>query len=411
MAQEKMLSGCAAAAQGAKFAEVEVICSFPIRPYTAIMMELAKMVANGEIDAEFLHGEGEHAQVSVVLGASACGARAYTGSSGVGVTYAFEVYSPAAGGRYPLQMAIADRTLDPPGDFGSEHTDAMSARDQGWLMGWASTPQEVFDNTLINFRVGEDPKIMLPQFVCQDGYFLSHIPDKVVLPDIAQVREFLPPYAAPHPLSPICPVSHGPQIRPDQGAPMDAQRAATFLDLPPVIEKAVADYNAIFKRKMDPWLEKYMIDDAEIAFFIQGAHANTCKNAVRHLRAQGLKAGMVRPRWVRPWPTTADCGNAGPRQGGSLRRDEHVLRRRHEGRQPYPRGKGLPVRPRQETARNVVYGGVGRRRDPTRRLLLHGKDPEADGEGQESQTARLLGRLRGRGLRTIVNKEADNGRV
>ncbi len=303
MAQERMLSGCAAAAQGAKFAEVEVICSFPIRPYTAIMMELAKMVANGELDAEFIHGEGEHAQVSVVLGASACGARAYTGSSGVGVTYAFEVYSPAAGGRYPFQMAIADRTLDPPGDFGSEHTDAMSARDQGWLMGWASTPQEVFDNTLINYRVGEDPLIMLPQFVCQDGYFISHIADKVVLPELSQVREFLPPYRAPHPLSTTCPVSHGPQIRPDQGAPMDAQRAMTFLEAPAVIEKAVADYNKIFGRKLDPWLEKYMMEDAEVAFFIQGAHANTCKSAIRNLRNQGLKAGMVRPRWMRPWPT------------------------------------------------------------------------------------------------------------
>jgi pyruvate/2-oxoacid:ferredoxin oxidoreductase alpha subunit len=303
MAQEKMLSGCAAAAQGAKFAEVEVICSFPIRPYTAIMMELAKMVANGEINAEFVHGEGEHAQVSVALGASASGARAYTGSSGVGVTYAFEVYSPAAGGRYPLQMAIADRTLDPPGDFGSEHTDCMSARDQGWLMSWACSPQEVFDNTLINFRVGEDPRIMLPQFVAQDGYFISHIPDKVILPDMAQVREFLPPYKAPHPLSPLCPVSHGPQIRPDQGAPMDAQRAMTFLEVPKVIEEATADYNRIFGRNMDPWLEKFMMDDAEVAFFIQGAHANTCRNAVRHLRSQGLKAGMVRLRWLRPWPT------------------------------------------------------------------------------------------------------------
>jgi pyruvate ferredoxin oxidoreductase alpha subunit/oxalate oxidoreductase subunit alpha len=267
------------------------------------MMELAKMVANGELDAEFIHGEGEHAQVSVVLGASACGARAYTGSSGVGVTYAFEVYSPAAGGRYPFQMAIADRTLDPPGDFGSEHTDAMSARDQGWLMGWASTPQEVFDNTLINYRVGEDPLIMLPQFVCQDGYFISHIADKVVLPELSQVREFLPPYRAPHPLSTTCPVSHGPQIRPDQGAPMDAQRAMTFLEAPAVIEKAVADYNKIFGRKLDPWLEKYMMEDAEVAFFIQGAHANTCKSAIRNLRNQGLKAGMVRPRWMRPWPT------------------------------------------------------------------------------------------------------------
>jgi pyruvate/2-oxoacid:ferredoxin oxidoreductase alpha subunit len=303
MAQEKMLSGCAAAAQGAKYAEVEVICSFPIRPYTAIMMELARMVASGELDAEFVHGEGEHAQLSVVLGASAAGARAFTGSSGVGVTYAFELYSPVAGGRYPLQMAIADRTLDPPGDFGSEHTDAMSARDQGWLMGWASTPQEVFDNTLINFRVGEDPAIMLPQFVCQDGYFLSHIPDKVLLPDLSQVREFLPPYRAPHPLSLECPVSHGPQIRPDQGAPMDAQRAATFLEVPRVIEKAMDDFNRIFGRNYDPYLEKYKMEDAEVAFFIMGAHANTCKSAIQRLREKGLKAGMVRPRWIRPWPT------------------------------------------------------------------------------------------------------------
>ncbi len=304
MAQEKMLTGCSAAAQGAKAAQVEVICSYPIRPYTAIMMELSKMVANGELDAEFVHGEGEHAQVSVVLGASAAGARAYTGSSGVGVTYAFEVYSPMAGGRYPVQMSIADRTLDPPGDFGSEHTDCMSARDQGWLMGWACSPQEIFDNTLMAYRIGEDPRVMLPQFVCQDGYFLSHIPDKVILPDAAQVKEFLPPYAAPHPLSTACPVSHGPQIRPDQGAPMDAQRASTFLDVPKVIKEATEDFNRIFGRSYDPFLEKYKLEDAEIAFFIQGAHANTCRKTVDALRKSGVKAGMARLRWVRPWPTT-----------------------------------------------------------------------------------------------------------
>lgn len=304
MAQEKLLSGCAAAAQAAKLAEVEVICSYPIRPYTAIMMELVRMVANGELDAEFVYGEGEHSQLSVVLGASAAGARAYTGSAGVGVAYAFELYSPVAGGRYPLQMAIADRTLDPPGDFGSEHTDAMSCRDQGWLMGWASSPQEVFDNTLINYRVGEDPRVMLPQMVCQDGYFISHIPDKVQLAELSQVKEFLPPYNPPHPLSLTCPVSHGPQIRPDQGAPMDAQRAITFLEVPKVIEEATADFNRIFGRNYDPFLETYKIEDAEIAFFVQGAHANTAKSTINQLRRQGVKAGLVRPRWVRPWPTT-----------------------------------------------------------------------------------------------------------
>ena len=360
MAKELMLSGCAAAAQGAKFAEVEVICSYPIRPYTAIMMELSRMVANGELDAEFVHGEGEHAQVSVVLGASAAGARAYTGSSGVGVTYAFEVYSPAAGGRYPLQMAIADRTLDPPGDFGSEHTDAMSARDQGWLMGWASTPQEVFDNTLINYRVGEDQRVMLPQFVCQDGYFLSHIPDKVILPDMAQVREFLPPYSAPHPLSITCPVSHGPQIKPDQGAVMDAQRASTFLIVPEVIEKAVADYNRIFKRNIPPFIEKYKMEDAETGLLHHGRPCQHLQEGHRPDAGPGPEGGHGPAQVGTTLAHAADRRSPPGRQGDRQCRDEHLLRRRDAGRKPGPRTEGHSLRPGKTASRHLVHGRSGR---------------------------------------------------
>jgi pyruvate ferredoxin oxidoreductase alpha subunit/oxalate oxidoreductase subunit alpha len=304
MAKEMTLSGCAASAQAVKLAKVEVICSYPIRPYTAAMMEIAKMVADGELDAEFVHGEGEHAQLSVMYGASAAGARTFTGSSGVGVTYAMEVYSPISGGRLPVQMMIADRALDPPGDFGSEHTDAMSCRDQGWMMGWAETPQEAFDNHLINYRIGEDKRVMLPQFVCQDGYFVSHIPGKVLIPDQAQVDDFLPPYdPGPHVLDPKRPVSHGPQIRPDQGAIMDLQRAEAFLELPKVIEEAVSDYNRIFGRTYSPFVEEYLTDGADFVFFLQGAHTATARAAVRHLRDQGVKAGVVKLRFVRPFPT------------------------------------------------------------------------------------------------------------
>src|SRR4030066_2440007 len=234
MAKETVMAGCSAAAHAAKAARVEVISSYPIRPYTGIMMELSKLVAHGELDGEFVHAEGEHAQVSIAYGASACGARAYTGSAGVGVTYAMECYSPAAGGRYPIQMAIADRALDPPGDFGSEHTDVMSARARGWILGWAETPQEIFDNTIMYYRIGEDPKVMLPQFSAQDGYFVSHIPGKVSIPEQSQVDEYLPPYRPHLPLDPTKPSSHGPQIYPAQGSAIDIQRAIAMIEAPKV---------------------------------------------------------------------------------------------------------------------------------------------------------------------------------
>src|SRR5918992_2884438 len=119
------MNGCSASAHAALFADVDVVTAYPIRPYTAIMMNLAQFIADGLLDAEYLHADGEHSQLSAALGAGSCGARAFTGSSGVGVTYAYEMYSPTSGARIPIQMAIADRTLDPPGDFGSEHTDAL----------------------------------------------------------------------------------------------------------------------------------------------------------------------------------------------------------------------------------------------------------------------------------------------
>jgi pyruvate ferredoxin oxidoreductase alpha subunit/oxalate oxidoreductase subunit alpha len=180
------INGCVAAAQAAKYADVDVITAYPIRPYTATMMALAQMVANGELDAEYIVADSEHSQLSIAHGASSSGARVFTGSSGVGVQYAYELYSPISGSRMPVQMMIADRTLDPPGDFGSEHTDALSTRDMGWLMGWSCDAQEAFDNHLLAFRIGEDPRVLLPQMVCQDGFFVSHITADVDCPTRAR---------------------------------------------------------------------------------------------------------------------------------------------------------------------------------------------------------------------------------
>jgi pyruvate/2-oxoacid:ferredoxin oxidoreductase alpha subunit len=191
------INGCVASAQAAKYADVDVIAAYPIRPYTATMMALAQMVANGELDAEYIVADSEHSQLSIAHGAASSGARVFTGSSGVGVQFAYELYSPISGSRMPVQMMIADRTLDPPGDFGSEHTDALSTRDMGWLMGWSCDAQEAFDNHLMAYRIGEDPRVLLPQMVCQDGFFVSHITGDVELPDAGRLRNSCRPTSIP----------------------------------------------------------------------------------------------------------------------------------------------------------------------------------------------------------------------
>lgn len=301
--KSKRLNGCAAAAYGALYANVDVVTAYPIRPYTAIMMNLAQFIADGLLDAEYIVADGEHSQLSIALGAGSCGARAFTGSSGVGVTFAYELYSFISGARIPLQMSIADRTLDPPGDFGSEHTDALCTRDMGWLMGWACTPQEVLDKTLIGYAIGEDPRVLLPQMICQDGYFVSHISGEVEMPAKEDVDAFLLPYRLPFPLDPHRPVSHGAQIHPEQGPPMQLERARAMEAAVPIIRQRTDEFGEIFGRRYAHFVEEYMLEDAEIAFVISGGHAVTCRAAVRKLREQGIKAGMARLLWIRPFPT------------------------------------------------------------------------------------------------------------
>src|SRR5439155_20673406 len=113
----------------------------------------------GELDAEYIVADSEHSQLSIGHGASSSGARVFTGSSGVGVQFAYELYSPISGSGVPVQMMIADRTLDPPGDFGFEHTVALSTPDMGWLMGWAGDAEEALDNHLWAYRIGEDARV------------------------------------------------------------------------------------------------------------------------------------------------------------------------------------------------------------------------------------------------------------
>ncbi len=382
------------AAQAAKYADVDVITAYPIRPYTATMIALAQMVANGELDAEYIVADSEHSQLSIAHGASSSGARVFTGSSGVGVQFAYELYSPISGTRMPVQMMIADRTLDPPGDFGSEHTDALSTRDMGWLMGWACDAQEAFDNHLLGYRIGEDPRVLLPQMVCQDGFFVSHITTDVELPDTGQVREFLPAYTHPYPLDPRRPVSHGPQIMPEQGPPLQLERARAMEGAVPVIEQAHEEFARIFGRRYDPWIEEYMTSDAEVVFFLQGAHGVTARYAIQHMRQRGAKVGLVRLKTIRPYPTDrvkevlsrfavvgvieTNMGLGSVSSGGVL----------------YAEACAALYESAQRPLVVLVHGRDGRRGDRPERILLDDAEDARREEARKDREAHALGRVR-----------------
>jgi pyruvate ferredoxin oxidoreductase alpha subunit/oxalate oxidoreductase subunit alpha len=173
----------------------------------------------------------------------------------------------------------------------------------GWLMGWSCDAQEAFDNHLMAYRIGEDPRVLLPQMVCQDGFFVSHITTDVDLPDPGQVKEFLPPYKHPYPLDPRHPVSHGPQIMPEQGPPLQLERARAMEGSMAVIEQVHDEFANIFGRRYDPWIEEFKTDDADVVFFMQGGHAVTARYAIQHMRDRGAKVGLVRLRTIRPYPT------------------------------------------------------------------------------------------------------------
>ena len=302
---EELLTGCEAVAHAVRLADVDVIAAYPIRPYTEVMDAISKLIADGKFFAEYVIADGEHSQFEIVKHASSVGARVFAGSSGTGWMYAMEALAVTASDRLPVVAIVGNRALDDPGAFGVEHNDALTVRDLGWLLVWVDTPQEALDTTLIAYRVAEDPQVMFPTAVALDGSFLTHSQHMVKIPTSDRVKRFLPPYnLGDRRLHPDNPISIAPQVNEDWVLEIRKQNAEATKKIPPIIEKAYREYEDTVGRKLgDPWLDEFMMQDAEVAMIGMGSIAMPAKAAVKRLRAQGVKAGFVRIKWFRPFPT------------------------------------------------------------------------------------------------------------
>jgi pyruvate ferredoxin oxidoreductase alpha subunit len=298
-----LITGSEAIAVACKLADVDVITAYPIRPYDTVMQYVAKLVSNGELDCEYIVAESEHSQFEIVKHASACGARVFCGSSGVGWMYAFEALTVTPALRIPMVAMVGNRALDDPGAFGVEHNDALAVRDLGWQLVWVDNAQEALDTALIAYRVAEDRRIFLPCAISCDGAFLTHSQALVKVPGQEKVNAFLPRYdRGDLLLHPDNPITVAPQANEDWLMEIRRQTAAAMERSPTVIREAYADFERIFGRSYgNPFFEEYQTDDADVVLVGMGTLSTPVKVAIRQMRQEGKKVGFVRVRWFRPF--------------------------------------------------------------------------------------------------------------
>jgi pyruvate ferredoxin oxidoreductase alpha subunit len=302
---EDLLTGCQAVSHGVRLADVDVIAAYPIRPYTEVMDFLSRLIANGDLDAEYIIADSEHSQFEIVKHAASVGARAFAGSSGTGWMYGFEALVVAATDRLPVLFLVGNRALDDPGAFGVEHNDALALRDMGWLIFWVTTPQEALEHVLIGYRIGEDARVRMPIALAMDGAFLTHSQHVVKIPSPEAVKRYLPPYdLGDRVLHPDNPISIAPQANEDWVMEIRRQNWEAARRAREVIKEAYQEFNAIFgERYANPYFDEYMTDDAETVLIGIGTVCSPGRTAVRRMREQGHKVGYVNLRWFRPFPT------------------------------------------------------------------------------------------------------------
>jgi len=301
MAKREGIEVSIAIAEAARQADVDVVSAYPITPQTHIVEHLAKLVADGDLDAEYITVESEHTAMSACIGASAGGARVFTSTSSQGLALMNEIVYLAPSLRTPVVMALANRALSGPISIWNDHSDVMNERDAGWISIFANNGQEAYDLTLMAFRIGEDRRVLLPVMVNFDGFILTHVIEPIHMFDDEEIADFIPPFQPIYRTDPDNPVSMGPVGVPDIYTEAKKQQDVAIRESMAVIMEVCDEFAQRYGRRYGP-LDTYKVDDAEIVLLTQGSVTEAAQVAVDALRERGKKVGVVELRLWRPFP-------------------------------------------------------------------------------------------------------------
>lgn len=303
MGIRERLSGNEAAAYAMRQINPDVVAAFPITPSTEIPQYFSTFVANGSVNTEFVAVESEHSAMSACIGAEAAGSRAMTATSANGLSLMWEMIYIASSLRLPIVMSLVNRAVSGPLNIHCDHSDAMGVRDSGWIMLFSETNQEAYDNTLMAHRIAEHKDVRLPLMICQDGFITSHAIENIELVEDDKVKSFVGTYNPEHYLlNKNEPIAVGPLDLQAYLFEHKAQQAEAMKNAKKVVAEVSKEFEEITGRKYS-FFEEYKLDDAEIAIVCMNSTAGTSKFVVDELRNKGIKAGLLKVRMFRPFPT------------------------------------------------------------------------------------------------------------
>lgn len=298
----KQIEGSQAVAQTIALSRPEVICAYPITPQTHIVEDLGRMVKSGKLEnCEYINVESEFAALSVAIGASAAGVRAYTATASQGLLFMAEAVYNASGLGLPIVMTIGNRAIGAPINIWNDQQDSMSMRDAGWIQLYAETNQEAADLHILAFRLAEE--LSVPVMVCVDGFILTHAYERVDIPEQAEVDAWLPPFEPRQVLDPAAPVTMGAMVGPE--AFTEVRYLAHYQQMQALwlIPELAESFEEHFGRASGGLVRPYRIEDAETIIIALGSVNGTIKDVVDELREQGMAIGSVSVLSYRPFPS------------------------------------------------------------------------------------------------------------
>lgn len=296
------ISGDEAVAIGVKLARPEVIAAYPITPQTIVVERLSDFVEDGSLNSEYIHVESEHSAIMAVLGSEAMGARSFTATSSQGLLYMAEGLPYISGSRFPVVMMNANRAVAVPWSIYNDHNDSMFCLNSGWIQMYVEDAQEALDMVIQAYKIGENPDVMIPVMINVDGFLLTHTYELVEIPAQSDVDAFLPPYKTEHRMNLESPKSVCIGVGPEYHTEFRYKQQHDLMHAIDTIQKVDKEYGDMFGRYYGGMVEEYRCEDAEVILVTVGNITSTARVVVDEMREDGKKVGLIKLRYVRPFP-------------------------------------------------------------------------------------------------------------